>query len=211
MNKELTSFLELISKSQQIMVKQLFEPIELVLNWETKNRYLILDENNNQIAIAIEKSKGPMDHLGRIFLGHWRSFEVIIFDNNQNPILKLQMPWQFFMRTLFIKTLEDEVIGQVVQKFSIFYKKFNLFTKSNIPFAKINSPFLKFWTFEIHSREKKLGTIQKKYTGLFSELATDKDDFKLNFASNSLSDEQKLILLSTVILIDIVYFERKQN
>jgi hypothetical protein len=52
-----------------------------------------------------------------------------------------------------------------------------------------------------------MGRIEKKWSGVFSELFTDRDDFVITFAKGVESLEHKTLILIASLMIDIVYFE----
>lgn len=195
--------------SQLIYINQTHEPIEVMLNWETRNKYKILDRDKKQIGLAIEHGKGPKHAIFRSIFGHWRSFRIDIYNNEKQIELKLHFPFHFFLRSMNIENVQNKSIGTLEQKWSFFRKKFELKNKNGLIIARINSPLLKFWTFEVFSHRKKIGTIQKKFSGLFSEVFTDRDEFSIGFASTDINLETKQMILACSLLIDIIYFERK--
>jgi uncharacterized protein YxjI len=76
--------------------------------------------------------------------------------------------------------------------------------------AKINSSFFRFWTFEFEDNGRVIGKIQKKWSGILSEAFTDKDNFEISFKNQNLTTDMKVLMLSTCLLVDIIYFENNK-
>ncbi|MFP5385987.1 MAG: phospholipid scramblase-related protein [Bacteriovoracia bacterium] len=202
---------EMALKEKKLLhVQQVFEGFEL-LGFETRNKYQILDENKEPFLYAAEQSKGIGVALLRQFLGHWRPFTVQIFDKNKGPLYKLDFPFRWFFKTLYVSDVSGRRIGHLQQRFALFRKKFDVHDVYGQVVAKINSSFFRFWTFEFYHQERKLGTIQKKWSGALGEFFTDKDNFVVSFADQDLSADTKALMLSTCIMVDIIYFENNKG
>lgn len=191
-------------------VQQTFEAFEL-LGFETRNKYRILDEDLRPVAFAAEQRTGITGAILRHILGHWRSFEVIIFDENKQKALELKFPFRWFFKTLFVNDKSGQKIGHLQQRFALFRKKFDVFDKSGRQVARINSSFFRFWTFEFFHHNRSLGKVQKKWSGSLGEFFTDKDNFVVTYQKAELDYEIKALMLSTCIMIDVIYFEENQG
>lgn len=204
-------FEEHLLRSQRLHVQQIFEGFEFALGFETRNKYRILDESKRPVAFAVEQSKG----IGHFFLcqifGHWRPFRVLIFDEKREAVYELDFPFRWILKTLYVKDKNGNGIGYLQERFSLFRKKFDVYDKTGRVVARINSSFFRFWTFEFRMGPKKFGTIQKKWTGALAEMFTDMDNFVVSYADPNLTTEFKALMLSTCIMVDIVYFEQKKS
>lgn len=201
---------ETITQVQRLHVRQVLEAFELI-GFETRNKYQILDDQERPIAYAAEEKTGLGGNLLRHFLGHWRSFRVILFDHGRDAQYILNFPFRWFFKTLYISDYNGRRIGHLEQRFAIFRKKFDLFDSNGQLVARINSSFFRFWTFEFYRENKKLATIQKKWSGALGEFFTDKDNFLVSFADPNLSVDTKVLMLSTCVMVDIVYFENNKG
>lgn len=186
----------------------MWEAFEIILDWETRNKYRILDENNRPIGFAAEQSKGILASISRQFLGHWRAFEVAIFNQQRERVYTLDLPFRWFFKTLYLKDHQGKSMGHLQQRFALFRKKFDVFDAEGQLVAQINSSFFKFWTFDFFLGHRSLGKIQKKWSGALGELFTDKDNFVVSFDPTTDSDMRARIL-AMCFMIDIVYFEEK--
>jgi len=200
---------QIIGEAKLLHVQQVHEGWELI-GIESRNKYKILDERSNPIAFAAEQSTGLTGTILRQVLGHWRSFNVTIFDQSKKPVYKMNFPFRWFFKTLYVSDTEGNEIGHLQQKFAIFRKKFDVHDVNGNVVAKINSSFFRFWTFEFFHNNRSLGKIQKKWSGALSEIFTDKDNFVVSYKP-ALSQEIKVLMLATCIMVDIIYFENNKT
>lgn len=205
--EDMKDFKEHITDTHLLHVQQVFEGFEL-LGFETRNKYKILDQDSNPLAFAAEQSTGIGGTILRQIFGHWRSFKVVIFDENRKPIYKLSFPFRWFFKTLILSEAEGRMIGKLEERFAIFRKKFDVYDANGALVAKINSSFFRFWTFEFFHNNRSLGKVQKKWSGVLGEFFTDKDNFIVTF-EKQLPPDTKALMLATCIMVDIVYFEQK--
>ena len=73
----------------------------------------------------------------------------------------------------------------------------------------VSSPIWKIWTFPVTKGNEVCATIAKKWSGIVVESFLDADRFKIDFTESSLSAEERFLLLSAGIYIDLNYFEKK--
>jgi uncharacterized protein YxjI len=196
-----------LQNAKYLHVQQVLEGFEIILGWETRNKYRILDENKEPIAYAAEQSKGIFSSIMRQFFDHWRAFTVTIFNQQRQPEYLLNFPFRWFFKTLYVSDASGKPIGKLEQRFAIFRKKFDVYDQHEQLMAKINSSFFKFWTFDFYHHDHKIGSIQKKWSGALVELFTDKDNFVVTFNDLNLSVEMKALMMSTCLMVDIIYFE----
>ncbi len=196
-----------LQNAKYLHVQQVLEGFEVVLGWETRNKYRILDENKQPVAYAAEQEKSFLSSLMRQFFGHWRSFKVTIFNQQRQPEYYLNFPFRWFFKTLYVSDASGKPIGKLQQRFALFRKKFDVYDQHEQLIAKINSSFFKFWTFEFYQNNRKIGSIQKKWSGALFELFTDKDNFVVTFDDLNMSVETKALIMSTCLMVDIIYFE----
>ncbi|HXH31285.1 MAG TPA: phospholipid scramblase-related protein [Bacteriovoracaceae bacterium] len=197
--------------SRKLHVQQVWEGFEIVLGWESRNKYRILDDDLRPVAFAAEQSQGFVSSILRQFLGHWRSFRIAIFDENRQKIYDLDFPFRWFFKTLILRDMDGRQLGHLQEKWAFFRKKFDVYDKHGKIIARINSSFFKFWTFEFTSAGQSLGVIQKKWAGVLGEFFTDKDNFIVSFNDPNLGAETRAMMLATCLMVDIIYFEDNQG
>ncbi len=190
------------------MIQQVKEWGEIIINWETANRYKLMDINKNEIGFVAERHKGLMTTLGRQFLRSHRPFSVDIFNESKKSVLHLSRKFFFFFSNMFIETNEGVRVGAVRRRFGILNKKYDLCDEYGRVFATVKSPFWKIWTFPIIDRSGKVqGAISKKWGGVLKEVFTDADCFLLDYGQGAWTDNQRAVLLATAISIDFDFFE----
>lgn len=206
-----TQFDETLLSARKLHVQQVLEGFEVVLGFETRNKYRIFDENMQPIAYAAEENDGFLGQLGRLMLKHFRTFNINIYSSNRELMYKAKFPFRWFFKTLNLEDRHGKTIGRLQQRFAFLYKKFDVFDPYGVLIAEIKSPIFKMWTFEFKDRGRKLGTVQKKWSGALSEIFTDKDNFVVSYAQPDLTFETKAMMLATCLMVDIVYFENNQG
>jgi uncharacterized protein YxjI len=101
-------------------------------------------------------------------------------------------------------------LGHIQQRFAIFRKQFDVHDSRGRVIARINSSFFRFWTFEFKSGQRELGKIEKKWSGVLSEMFTDKDNFIVSFEDKT-DEKLRPLMLATCLMVDMIYFENKAD
>ena len=199
-----------LTSRDKLLVKQSFEGMEL-LGFETRNKFVIMDENKNPIGHAAEQGKGILGFFLRQYLGHWRKFDIHFFDENHQLVMIAHHPFRFFFQRLEINSASGNYLGALQQRFAIFSKKFDVVDERENVLYEMRSPIWKIWTFPFYKRGQEVARVEKKWTGLLAEMFTDKDTFLVHYKDQSLSISQRLIILATSLFIDLQYFEKKAD
>ncbi len=190
-----------------VLIRQRKEMAEL-FGFETRNKYEILDPQGKLLFYCAERRKGFFGALLRLVLGHWRSFELHFFDSQRQRLWKAVHPFRFLFQRLDMSLDQGEFLGSAEWKWGIFRKRYLIdYPGSQAPMW-IESGFLSFWTFPVSRRNREVGKIQKKWSGLLKEMFTDTDNFLVEFGPD-LSERDRALVLSTAILVDLTYFENK--
>jgi hypothetical protein len=201
---------ENLKEARRLKVRQLFEGYEL-FGFETRNKYQVINDSGELLAYAAEEKTGVRGIVFRHFFGHWRPFNVWLYDAERAQSYKLHFPFRWFLKTLFVSDSQGRRRGYLQQRFALFRKKFDAYDAQGKIIARINSSLFRFWTFEFIQRGKRVATIQKKWSGSLTELFTDKDNFVISYADPKLSVDEKIIMLSTCFMVDIIYFENHRG
>ncbi len=197
-----------LTQHSKLLVKQVHELGEWV-GFETRNKYRIQDELQRPVGFAAEQQKGIFGFLMRQFLGHWRSFEIQIFDMQRQPVLVARHPFRFLFQRLEVHTPEGERIGAIQQRFSILSKRFDVEDERGRVSMRVSSPLWKIWSFPFVRFGKELAVVKKNWSGLLSEVLTDRDDFVVEYFDSGLSHSERALVLAAAIFVDLQYFERK--
>lgn len=205
----MTQALAPIQNTTEIMVVQKKELVEL-LGFETRNKYSI-EVNDMPFAFAAEQGKGGLDVFARLFLGHWRTFEIHFFDTARNLAFRAIHPFRFFFQRLSIVAADGRPIGAIQQRFSIFSKRFDVLDASDNVLLTVSSPLWRPWTFAFERQGVELARIEKKWSGALREVFTDADRFRILLPRPELRLEERLLVLAAAVFVDLQYFEAKAS
>jgi hypothetical protein len=122
-------------------------------------------------------------------------------------MIEVQSPVRFIFKIFRAREFTSgRYLGRIQESPSIFYRKLIIYDSNHKKLAIVKAPRLKYWSFSIEGK-KTMGRIDKKWSGVFSELFTDRDDFVITYAKSVESSEHKTLILIASLMIDIVYFE----
>ena len=107
------NFQSLLGSGSEVFVRQRKEWVEILVDWETKNQYVILDAEGNELGSVVEKAGGFFDTLRRGFLRSHRSLEVGIFDRTRAQALSLTRPFFLLFSSLSVSGPQGEPVGRV--------------------------------------------------------------------------------------------------
>ena len=193
---------------KSVFIRQVHELGEWI-GFETRNKYQIQDDKGMELGFAAEQQKGFLGLLLRQVLGHWRTFDIYIFDQSRQNVLIAHHPFRFIFQRLEIRTKEGTAVGAIQQRFSILNKRFDVENAKGQILLEVASPIWKIWTFQFTKKERQVAQVSKKWSGLLAEALTDKDNFLVEFSDQNLTAEERYLVLSAALFIDLQYFERK--
>jgi uncharacterized protein YxjI len=205
----MSEMLAIVQRSSEIVIAQKKELAEL-FGFETRNKYAI-ETNGAQFAFAAEQGKGGLAFLARMFMGHWRTFEIHFFDDARQLVLRAVHPFRWFFQRLEVSLADGRPLGAIQQRFAVFSKKFDVTDPSGRLLLSVSSPFWRPWTFVFEREGRALARVEKKWTGMLTEMFTDADRFRVAFESPELGLEERSLVLAAGIFIDLQYFEKKAN
>jgi hypothetical protein len=192
----------------QIVLRQRKELAELV-GFETRNKFEILASDGATLGFAAEQGKGFGAAIARMFMGHWRTFEVHVFDANRVRELVALHPWRFFFQRLEVRTDAGRPLGALQQRFSVLSKRFDVEDEHGRVMMTCSSPLWKPWTFPFARDGRVVATVKKRWSGGLKEIFTDADNFVIELTDPALSEGDRSMLLAAGLFIDLQYFEKK--
>ncbi len=202
------SLLDAIGREKVLYVIQRRELPEL-FGYETRNKYELRLESGESIGFAAEQQKGILGFFFRQWFGHWRRFNIVIFDRDKRPIFRVNHPFRLFFQRLEIVTEEGKEVGALEQRFAFFSKCFDVLDSSGRELLRVRSPLWSPWTFAFQKNGMEVALLQKRWSGLLTEVFTDADQFRIQFQSASLSPEERFLVLAASLFVDLRYFEKK--
>jgi uncharacterized protein YxjI len=192
----------------QVFVRQHREPWEWIAGFETRNRYAVVDEAGAPVAWAAEQQKGALGFLLRQVLGHWRRFELHVFDPARALALRVVHPFRWLFQRLEVLAPDGRRIGAIQQRFAFLSKRFDVEDARGRPVLRVRSGILRWWRFDFERNGRVVARVDKRWSGLLGELFTDRDVFRVTFEP-ALDADERLVLLAAAIFVDLRYFERK--
>ena len=199
---------EEIVKQRALWVQQRYELAELI-GFETRNKYAITTEGGLMLAYAAEQGQGVLAMLGRYFFGHWRTFDIFVFDSQRNKLLIAHHPFRWFFQRLEIRTGEGRPLGALQKVFSLLTKRFDVEDATGRTRMTVSSPLWRLWTFPFCKGERQVAVVSKKWSGLLAEGFTDRDRFRVEFEDQRLTAEERQMILAAALFIDLQFFEKQ--
>lgn len=195
-----------------IGINQLKEWVEIAIDWETGNKYELVDENGEKIGFASERKTGIFGHLVRNFLKSHRPMHLDVWDKNKILLLSGRRPFYFFFSDIEVSDSQGRKIGDVKTRFGILKRKYDLLDSYGNVFASIESFRWKIWSFSILDKlGNEVGKLGKKWGGLLKEVFTDSDSFGLDLSKSDWSSEQKAVIFYAALSIDLDFFEENSS
>ena len=198
-----------LKDKNKLWVKQVHELAEWI-GFESRNKYQILDEQNKLIGYAAEQQKGIWGFLLRQALGHFRTFDVLFYDNARNLVIKAHHPFRWFFERIEIYNSQSIFLGAIQKRFSFLTKRFDVEDNNGHVILEVASPIWKIWTFTFNFRNLKVAEVKKTWSGLLSEALTDRDNFQVEFHDQHMNENIKQLVLVSSVFIDLLYFEHKR-
>ncbi|HEY6079572.1 MAG TPA: phospholipid scramblase-related protein [Polyangiaceae bacterium] len=205
----MSEMLAIVQQSSELMIVQRRELAEL-FGFETRNKYSI-EAGGAPFGFAAEQGKGGLAFFARMFLGHWRTFEIHFFDNARQLVLRAVHPFRWFFQRLEVFTPDGRLLGAIQQRWAVIYKKFDVNDASGRLLLSVSSPLWRPWTFAFERDGRELARVEKKWSGMLQEAFMDADRFRVAFESHELGADERALVLVAGIFIDLQYFERKAD
>ncbi|XP_015184916.1 PREDICTED: phospholipid scramblase 2-like isoform X1 [Polistes dominula] len=204
--------LEYLMGLDHLFVKQKIELFEVIVDFETKNKYKVMNIRGEQIYYVAEKSSC----CSRYCCGTYRSCEFQVMDGVGREVLNMIRPLKCDSCCCPCCLQELEVysggvlMGSVVQDWSIFRPWFSVRNANGDTVLTIKGPLLRCLeaNFKVKSADgvHRVGMISKQWSGITREFFTDTDNFGISFPLD-LDVKIKAVLLGACLLIDFMYFE----
>jgi uncharacterized protein YxjI len=174
-----------------------------------ENTYQIYNEKGENIG-AIKQKLSTGQKIFRLLLNKAMLPFLLEIKNSDDQLeASISRGWTFFMSKITIKDVQGNTIGTIKQKFKLFKPTFKIYNPSDILIAEINGDW-KAWNFKIiDASNNQIGTISKKWAGAMKEIFTSADKYNVNIESNYSNIENKIVILSGAITIDMVLKESK--
>jgi uncharacterized protein YxjI len=201
----------IIGDRQRILVRQTKEWGEILLGFETRNKFDLMDEGGAVIGHVAEEAGGFGALLGRQFLGHCRACTVHVYDAEGHKVGEGRKPFRWFFHRMEVTDTAGRPLGAIQRRWSLVHRTFTVENAQGQDVLTIQSPWLRIWTFKLLFQGQEIGRITKQWGGLLREWFTDADTFGVDFGTAPLPAEVKKLLLLATFLIDFTCFENNQK
>lgn len=182
---------------------------EKVNMFKFANEYKIYDQDATQIGMIKQKVSGGHKALRLLINKAMMPFHMEIQDQTGEVQTVIKRGWTFFMSKIQVLDGSGNEIGRINQKFKFLKPEFRIFDTTGAQIATINGDW-KGWNFKITNMSgEQIGTISKKWAGVAKELFTSADKYNVSIDPAYPEDNNKALILSTAITIDMVLKEAK--
>ncbi|XP_070184509.1 phospholipid scramblase 1-like [Littorina saxatilis] len=220
--------LEYLAQLDQVMVEQEVHMLEVLTGFEVKNKFRIMNSQNQQVYYAAEESGTLM----RICCGPSRGFVYHITDNFNQEVLRVRRDFRCCTGCTccgcescrYYAVIEDrngETLGYVSNLVFCCKPLFGIFDTKQELVAQIRGPCcpiqavcctadVDFPVVEL-ANGGHIGTLSKVWPGFLKESFTKADNFRVTFPI-SLDVKQKALMIAAVFIVDMMVYEvQKKN
>ena len=199
--------MQALSPVEALVVSQRKEWGEILSGFETRNKYVVLDADGNELYLAAEHAGS---WLVRVFLKALRPFEMSVVRRDSEVVLRLSRPFRFYFHEIAVHDAGGGLLGTIKKRFSILRRQYAVLDAEGQQTFELFGPVFHPWTFLIKQGGVEVGRITKKWSGLAKEAFTDADNFGVDL-SNITDPNLKALAFAATVLIDVVHFERSKG
>ncbi len=200
----------MLQDHDRVLIRQVKEWAEILLSFETRNRYELRSSSDEVIGYAAEEAQGFSAMLARNFLGPMRATTIHVYDAHRREVLRGEKPFRFYFHRMEVFE-GTQKIGAVERRFSILHRIFSVENATGQEVLRIESPLFRIWTFKLVDGTREIGRISKQWGGLLREAFSDADTFGIEFPAKGMGDEIRKVLLVATFLVDFVCFENNNR
>ncbi|KDD71856.1 scramblase, partial [Helicosporidium sp. ATCC 50920] len=162
-------------------------PVEwgtVLLGFEQANKYTVVDEAGEVVALLAEEEGSFGRALGRQLLRTRRPFTATVLSPDGAQVLfRLRRPFYWVNSSMFIEDGEGVQIGEVQQRWHLWRRNYDLYI-GHRQFAAIEGGFLA-WEFALKDdRGGMLALIDRNFQGFGKELFTDAGRYIIHFGGS---------------------------
>lgn len=171
------------------------------------NSYKVSDSSGSVIGLLLEEIPGLIKKMLKFTpLKTALGFRIKFYDDENKLLLELSRPFTLFLSKVNIVSADGKTLGYFKQKFKLWSGKFDVFDNSGKYIASIKGDW-RDWNFKIiDDKKNKIGEINKKWAGLVKEMFTTDDTYLIK-VDDKLPIEEKILIVSSAIIIDMVLKE----
>ena len=199
----------LVLGRDRILIQQTKEWGEILIGFETRNRFDLMGERGETVGHAAEEAGGFGRMLSRNFLGRCRAAKIHVYGPNGEELGRGEKPFRWYFHRMDVYEGQQK-LGAIQRRFSLLHRIFVVENPAGEEVLRIESPFLRIWTFKLIFAGQQVGVISKKWGGVLREIFTDTDTFGVEWNAQVPEQVRKLLLVAT-FLIDFTCFENNSK
>ena len=172
-----------------------------------ENSYKVFDSEGNMVGMLQESIPNFFKRVLKFTpLKNLLSFRIVFTDNNKQNIFTLNRSFTFLLSKVFVKDIDGKTLGCFKQRLRLWRGRFDLLSDTGQFMVSIKGDW-RDWNFKILDKQKnKVGVINKKMEGFFREIFTTNDSYLVKI-ERAVSPQEKALLLSSAVVIDMVLKE----
>lgn len=195
-----------MASRKRILIHQVKEWGEILLGFETRNRWEIRDEHNQVLGYAAEEGGGIGRMLGRQVFSSGRKAVLHVTDAAGREVARGDKPFTWFFHRVEV-SCDGKKLGAIERRFRWLNREFAVTTADGRELFTIVSPLLQIWTFRLLFRGAEVGVIKKQWGGALKEMFSDADVFGLEYDALAELEAVRPLLIFATLLVDLVHFE----
>ena len=199
----------IVAGRDRVLIQQTKEWGEILLGFESTNRFELRDERGAHLGNAAEEAAGIGQWFLRNLLGTCRKATIHVYDAQGQKVGRGEKPFRWFFHRMEVFD-GDRKLGAVQRKWSWFHRVFAVENAAGQEVMELKSPFFHPWTFTLAFQGQEAGVIRKQWSGLLKEMFSDADMFGLEVQNHVPVEVRKLLLVAT-FLVDFTCFENNQG
>ncbi len=199
----------IVAGRERVLIHQTKEWGEILLGFESKNRFELKDDSGRRLGLAAEEAQGMGQWFLRNLFGRCRKATIHVYDGAGNKLGRGEKPFRWFFHRMEVFDGAQK-IGAVQRKWSLLHRVFAIENAAGQEVMELRSPLFHPWTFTLTFQGSEAGVIRKKWGGFLKEVFTDADMFGLEVGAHVPVEVRKLLLVAT-FLVDFTCFENNQG
>lgn len=109
-----------------LVVGRELEMMNVFLGYEQANRYKMMDPQGNHVGYIAEE-EGLGKSISRQLLRTHRKMNATVLNLQGEVVFKIVRPYSLVNSRIFIYTVDDELVGEVQQRWNLVRRKYDLF------------------------------------------------------------------------------------
>ena len=199
----------IVAGRKRVLIQQAREWGEILLGFESKNRFELRDPSGELLGYAAEEASGISQWFLRNLFGRCRRATIHVYDAAGLRVGRGEKPFRWFFHRMDVFDGAAR-LGAVQRKWSLLHRVFAVENNAGTEVMELRSPFFRPWTFTLRFQGTEAGVIRKEWSGLLQEWFTDADTFGVEFAAH-VPDKVRALLLVATFLVDFTCFENNAS